>query len=282
MLIRDGESGLISVFTHRTLDGVRQDIYSPYGLGGLFLWGAKNNPALFEAFKQWMAKQNIVTYYLMTHPEDSIYSANFKPHRSSYELNLVEDLSEIWKNLHKNHKYEIKKFSRKEGFTLSDEKESHISAFSNLYSNTLSRINAGGAYHFKEEFFTSLLSHPCSKLLSVWKEGEMQCAVLCLTNSKWADYFLNAASPEGKEATRYLLWEMIKSLKSEGIERLHLGGGVKEGDDLDNFKRRFGGKKIVLKKVNGVINNEEYQSLCSRYQISENDTDYFPPYWQNQ
>ena len=67
-------------------------------------------------------------------------------------------------------------------------------------------------------------------------------------------------------------------LKEQGIKNINLGGGVKEGDFLDDFKRRFGGKAMPIGKLTGVVNRAKYDELCKEFCLDEG-TNYFPPYW---
>ena len=72
----------------------------------------------------------------------------------------------------------------------------------------------------------------------------------------------------------------IEKLKEFGVERLNLGGGVREEDSLDQFKRRFGGEPLKGQVLKQVFDKEKYDYLRKTY-CSEKfkNSDYFPPYW---
>ena len=118
-----------------------------------------------------------------------------------------------------------------------------------------------------------------SELIGASLNNKIVCAVLFIKFKKKAEYFINASTLDGRFASRKLIWEMIVNLKKQGIENINLGGGVKEGDFLDDFKRRFGGKAMHMGKLTGVVNHSKYDELCEEFCIDES-TDYFPPYWE--
>jgi hypothetical protein len=96
-----------------------------------------------------------------------------------------------------------------------------------------------------------------------------------------ADYVINVSSVEGRKYSRILIWAAVKALKERGVTLLNLGGGVRPGDALEAFKRRFGGSAADVRVLMQVCDTGKYRQLCSRYCESGNfASHYFPPYWR--
>ena len=71
----------------------------------------------------------------------------------------------------------------------------------------------------------------------------------------------------------------METLISFNVRSLNLGGGIKTGDCLDDFKRRFGGSSVTGQALKIVFSPECYRDLCMRYNVESCGTGYFPPYW---
>ena len=56
-----------------------------------------------------------------------------------------------------------------------------------------------------------------------------------------------------------------------GIPFLNLGGGVRDGDTLAEFKRRFGGLELPLKSLRQIYRPDEYAVLSQGFRRSQHD-----------
>ncbi|MGE0932122.1 hypothetical protein [Peijinzhouia sedimentorum] len=278
--IETRDAGFLIIYCLRSKDGIHYDLFSPYGLGGLFFWG-EELLLVYEYFKEWMKEQRIVTYFLLTDPS-LVYSDWFfiEKYRSFYLMNLSISEAELWNALHKNHKYEIGKSKKSLDVEIITNKEVLLPSLKTLYYDTLDRVKANKTYYFDEETLSSLVNSPKSKLIGLKVFNKVEAVLVFLVNDYWADYFINATSNEGRFSTRWLIWEMIKDLKNDHIPYLNLGGGVQDGDYLDDFKRRFGGEKRNIGLLKGITLEDEYRELCFQNNVPTKAENYFPPYWQ--
>jgi hypothetical protein len=67
-------------------------------------------------------------------------------------------------------------------------------------------------------------------------------------------------------------------LRALGVTSLNLGGGIREGDDLAEFKRRFGAAELPLVSLRQVYRQDEYERLCREAGVTSHRSAWFPPY----
>ena len=94
-----------------------------------------------------------------------------------------------------------------------------------------------------------------------------------------AEYLFGVSAPEGRRHSAALLWHGAMRLRSLGIPRLNLGGGIHRGDGVADFKRRFGAARRALGSLRQVYDPERFEELCRRAGVDPSDrAGYFPPY----
>jgi hypothetical protein len=277
--IHNDSGGLITFYSKRTKDQKSYDIFSPYALDGIYIWG--NSDQVIAGFIDFLRKNNVVTFYLCSHPKYSISVSNFfKAHRVLYVIDLRNETSLLWKMLHPNHRYEINKFSKLKVEIVTD-KSLLEASFLRLYHETFERVQANNSYNFSNDFLSSLINSEIAYVSGALIDGKIECVVVFLVYNNWAEYYINASSTFGRNATRTLIWGMIIQLKALGIEYVNLGGGVNENDSLDQFKKKFGGYETSLNIWKGIALKDVFDELCKEYNVSTELTTYFPPYWIN-
>jgi hypothetical protein len=62
------------------------------------------------------------------------------------------------------------------------------------------------------------------------------------------------------------------------VPYLNLGGGIREGDDVAEFKRRFGAAERPLASLRQVYRPDVYDRLCAQAGVSPQRSGWFPPY----
>lgn len=275
--ISNDKSSLILCYTSRSKINIQSDIYSIYGFGGLMFSGEKNEH-LYRELSDYLQSKSVTTTFLMIHPKDhnDFFIENY---RTTYVVDLKLELDELWKKIHSNHKYEINRFKKANECFISFDKNELFNEFKILYKETITRVSASSVYDFSDEELHSLFMSPLSFVSGMIFDDKIQCVVIFLTNHGWSEYFINASTEIGRVATRLLIWESIIKLKESGVKYLNLGGGVAEGDQLDSFKRRFGGDSRFSGIFKSIINQTQYNSLCEHFKV-DLSTNYFPSYWK--
>ncbi len=84
--------------------------------------------------------------------------------------------------------------------------------------------------------------------------------------------------PGGERHAVHLVWAGVERLRARASERLNLGGGIREGDDVAEFKRRFGAAELPLVSLRQVYRQDEYERLCLQAGVTYQRSGWFPPY----
>ena len=283
----DGVYGITTFTIREKIEGYK-DIYTPYGFGGfVFTYQSSNRMVLpndmIELLDRIGRENNLVTGFFMNHPifyQDKNICTLMMPHHTVYEINLELSLDELWKRLNSGHKYEINKAKKDKQLSLINDKSQLLQPFIDMYFSTMKRVNASDIYFFSHDFLTSIINSNNAILLGIKKGEQIVACVLFLFENKVAEYFISAAQADSRGLTRLLIWEAFEQLKRMGVSKINLGGGVSKGDSLDDFKRRFGGESIQMNVLKYIFDTIKYQFLLKKYNIINENIDFFPPYWK--
>ncbi len=261
------------------------EVVSPYGFGG-FASGQRENPldALPACWAACCAEHGFVTAYLMQHPMYSLSEAQWGDELHGHHPLCVMDLGQseeaLWTGMGKTHRYEIRKLQQGGGQEMVRDASRLEPDLLRLYPQTVRRVGASTTYSFTEETLRLLAGSEGSLLLGVQDTAGLQAVAVFLYTPTAADYFLNAATPDGRKYTRLLVWSAMLELKRRGVAYLNLGGGVRPGDPLEQFKRRFGGRMVRGQVVQQVLDQGRYDTLRRQFcGDAGEEASFFPPYW---
>lgn len=282
----EDESGKATVaLSERQKETGIPDLVSPYGFGGFagdldFLRSKKFR----DAFIDFGLSDGYATAYILQNPLLKLPKFYWKNYLDCshlvYKIDLTMDIASLWSAMSKTHRYEIKRFER-ENATISIFDRSLLApAVKSLYGETLRRVNASDVYYFSDDTLDILMDSSKALLIGVKDEKGIQAVSIFLHTQFAAEYFLNATTLQGRKYSRKILWRAIETLKDMEVASLNLGGGVKPGDSLDDFKRRFGGKALDGQALKIIFNQGVYNALSEKYCGGNNQAaGYFPPYW---
>lgn len=139
------------------------------------------------------------------------------------------------------------------------------SPFRALYEATMARKESRADYVFPDPYYQALVTAPDLGLTvgQVRDEaGEVQAAALFLRHGPRLHYHLSGATERGRAsgATNQLVWEAARQAATGGVQVLHLGGGLVNGDSLYKFKRSFGGQDLTYSAVGVVLDKARYDA----------------------
>jgi hypothetical protein len=261
------------------------DLVTPYGFGGVL--SSFPSDALGELNKKWQtfcSELNVVTAYIAQHPCFNIGTVPWKEdpesHHRCFLLDLHQPLECLWQSLSKTHRYEITKNATSANFII-DDKPRLIKALQSLYPLTLERTRASAVYHFDASVLMDLCNLPNTFLIGAEKSGNIEAVSLFLQSKTCGEYFINAALPSGRMFSRNLIWEALRYSHQHGVKWFNMGGGLRPGDSLEQFKRGFGGSALPVMSIRHVANSNEYERLCIKYCGTLDNREFFPAYWRN-
>lgn len=268
------------------------DLTTPYGYGGPLVIVKKGKEKInkslkefFEEYRNYALTNSYICEFIRFHP---IFE-NWKSLNGVFDIehtndvviiDLTKDLEEIWKDIKRGHRYNIKKSTR-EGckVEIASNASKKIGNFIKVYYLTMDKNKAPKKYYFSTEFINSHLSLLNALLVEVKYKNEVIGASIFIYGDKIVHYHLSGATHgfRGLYPSDLTLWEATKWAKENDFKYLHLGGGRGKNDSLFEFKRGF--SKITLPFYIGkrIFNMKVYQKLLN---LNSSSNGYFPAYRQ--
>ncbi len=113
-------------------------------------------------------------------------------------------------------------------------------AFASAYDQTMRGVGAAERYFFADSYFDAALSFERSWLVVARKGGEVGAAAIAAISDGILHYFLGGTADSARAASPFknVVIAMLDLADELGLA-LNLGGGVQQGDGLDEFKRGF-------------------------------------------
>lgn len=148
--------------------------------------------------------------------------------------------------------------------------------FLDLYEQTMRRTGAAPHYFFAAAYFDRVLEADRTWLaLAGAPDGTLAAASLAVVSDGFLHYYLSGSadshlhdSPMKNVVTR------LVELAAELALPLNLGGGISDGDALEEFKRGFANRQIPWQTTELICDPEKYSSLSG-----DRDTGgFFPAY----
>jgi len=144
-----------------------------------------------------------------------------------------------------------------------------------VYTETMRVVGAAEQYFFDAEYFDTLLASPLTWLVSVsGPEGDIAASALAVRSDGFLHYYLSGtADAHRKKAPSKNLIVASNDLADELGLPLNLGGGLKPGDGLEEFKRGFANRELPW-RTHELIDPAAYAELSG----DREDTGFFPLY----
>ena len=133
-------------------------------------------------------------------------------------------------------------------------------------------------YDLSEDSLRRLCESPMTLLVEAVRDGAIRSASLFAYTPYAGEYVFNASMPGEEAYSAPLIWAAVRELKAKGVPSLNLGGGIREGDGVEQFKERFGADRVPLMVVKGVFRPDVYRALCERAGVDPEMAGYSPAY----
>lgn len=271
------------------------DLSSVYGYAGPI--ASKENKSLGKnlihnfkkAFLNFLKNEQIVSVFSRLNPffNQDILVRDFKgvyENGKTVVLDLTVPIEEQHKKYNSSVFDSIKK-NRKKGFTVKETKRAEdIEAFVDIYTENMERVQSADYYRFSREYFLSLIhtdEFDC-RLFLVYVENEAVCGMIAAFTQGIIQAHLIGTRTNyiSDSPAKFLVDEVSKAGRVEGMKYLHLGGGFgfKE-DSLFKWKSLFSDSYLEYKSLRFIVNDEIYHELVDKKGIDRDaDVDFFPLY----
>jgi hypothetical protein len=161
---------------------------------------------------------------------------------------------------------------------LVEDRDAMADGLKTLFPIAMERVGARPNYAFANETLDRWVKSPDSMVLGASLDGRIEAVSIFLIACDNAEYHLIGSSDQGRDLAAWLIWNAIVRLKRAGIRTLHLGGGVRRGDGLHQFKQKFAGVAKPLRAVTQIYDQLRYEQLCSESQVRHEAGPWFPAY----
>jgi hypothetical protein len=140
------------------------------------------------------------------------------------------------------------------------------SSFRRLYEETMRRVASSTNYFFLEGYYEQLHTGLRDALMLAQvrdSDGTVVATSLVLAHRRLVHYHLAGSSVDGgrQGANNLLLWTILEWAADNGLQLVHLGGGLRRDDNLFRFKRSFGGERTPFSTGATVTDPASYDVL---------------------
>lgn len=137
--------------------------------------------------------------------------------------------------------------------------------FQRVYTETMRAVDAGERYLFDAAYFDALLASARSSLFIVsGPEGDVAAAALTVISDGFLHYYLSgtAAACRRRAPSKNLIVAVNDRADELGLP-LNLGGGIKPGDGLEEFKRGFANAELPFRTHELICDPDAYDRLAA-------------------
>ena len=150
------------------------------------------------------------------------------------------------------------------------------SSFHAVYTETMRRTGAAERYFFDQRYLSTVLAFGRSWLVLCHSpEGAVAAGAIAGLSDGLIHYYLGGTADAhlGRSPFKNVVDAMVGLADQLGLP-LNLGGGVRPGDGLEDFKRGFANAELPFSTHEIVCDGAAYERLCK----GRAPTDFFPAY----
>jgi hypothetical protein len=274
----EGRAGrVVCALAERELAG-EIDVATPYGFGGFATSG--DCAGFAAAWREFALERGWVCGYIALNPVFAD-AGPFPPeevlvHNRLYVLDLRQAPERLWAALSRNRRRQLRDWEMS-GARLELNRSRLARFLVDNYSAFFTRKGAGPATEFRRETVAAIAELDGVLLVGA-DAGELEAVTAFGYTPHTADALFAVSRPGGEGHSARLVWWGVESLRELDVPYLNLGGGIREGDDVAEFKRRFGASQQPLASLRQVYRPDVYERLCAEAGVSPGRSGWFPPY----
>lgn len=263
------------------------DASTPYGYGGLLSLSpsdcvhSEGLRCFVDQLANWCSERHVVCCVIRLHPLieqqdwfegverwDDRLQLHSRGTTSSIELAQWDENLDQPANLRRDRRSDMRLANRTLRLTWStgdeEDAEQKLEIFAALYDQLIARTAAESFYQFPLRYFRKLKTLGTRLGIALtWLEDEPVGGNLFLAGPCYAHGHLAATNDVGRKygASTMLIVQGARWARNRGCEQLHLGGGMKPGDSLEDFKRSFGGSSHIYRYATFIADRERFDEI---------------------
>jgi hypothetical protein len=264
------------------------DAATPYGFGGLLSLSCPGptDPFALEFFfsqlDDWCRDWEIVCCAIRLHPlidqqkwfmprldEKNVPLFHSRKFTWSIDCDDWDEESDLPKHMNHGRHEDIRLAKRSLHVTWSSGEdhdiETSLSIFSSLYNEMLDHRASDSFYRFPPSYFSGLAK--LGKRMGVvvaWHGDEPVGANIALSGTQYAYGHLAVTNRLGRKngASTLLNIEEARWARRQGCSLLHLGGGMRPGDGMEEYKKSYHGPSHFYRWLTYVVDHKKFARLC--------------------
>jgi hypothetical protein len=134
-----------------------------------------------------------------------------------------------------------------------------------VYTETMVAVDAAERYLFAPEYFDLLLGSPRSELFLLHgPDGDVAAAAIAVISDGFLHYYLSgtADAHRRRAPSKNLIVAVTDRAEELGLP-MNLGGGMRPGDGLEEFKRGFANREVPFRTHEIVCDRARYDELAA-------------------
>ncbi len=182
--------------------------------------------------------------------------------RYTYIVNLSKSTDEIWNNMDKRRKWEIRK-TLKQGLRVTE--NSKINTFIKLFNRSMTRHSTRREYDkIWNEIFQECSSRNRCKILTTYSDnGEPLASIFIVWDDKRVYYIGSGMRENPYAATSLLMWKAIRLTKGLGLKEFDFEGSNIQS--IEKYFRKFGGEIKALQYIEENSLRLKFWELLKRF-----------------
>jgi hypothetical protein len=254
------------------------DVTTPYGFGGFASTGECDGFAL--DWNEFAHERGWVCGYIALNPvfpgAGSFAPEELAVHNRLYLLDLRQPTERLRAGLSRNRRRQLRDWGAVRGRLEVD--RSRLGDFLvDRFAAFFESRGAAPATDFRPETIAALAQLDDVLLVGAG-DGALEAVAAFAFTAHAADALFAVSTAGGERHSAHLYWWGVERLRELGVPVLNLGGGVRPGDDVAEFKRRFGAAERPLASLRQVYRPDAYERLCAAAGVSPGRSGWFPPY----
>jgi hypothetical protein len=232
-------------------------------------------PTLLDAWSDYARSRGWVAGYLQLHPETDLSRVpGAHPGNSVFVVDLRA--GDLLAGMSTIVRRKLKRGAAA-GVTLCEDRQLIEEVVGRLYRETMVHAQARENYAYSDRTLRRWIRDSSSLVLAANAGHGIEACALFLRRDDQAEYHLGASTRAGRGLQTLLLYAGMLRLREMGARRLNLGGGVRHGDGLFQFKAKFGGQEHALHAIRQIYRRDVYCRLMEEGGVSPDET-WFPAY----
>jgi hypothetical protein len=268
--IEADEGNLVAPLIVREIEGTgERDAISPYGYPGLVGPVEDLDPAAID-----FSATGLVSVFLR-------HTLGPSPLAGATERNVVQIADpELPRKSRPSDRRQVKR-NVEAGYTLelvpgAETTAEQRAGFLDVYEQTMRRTDAAPHYFFGAAYFDRILEADRTWLaLATGPEGDLAAASIAAVGDGCLHYYLSGSADSHLRSApmKNVVTRLVEHSAELGLP-LNLGGGIKPGDALEEFKRGFANRQQVWLTSELVCDEQRYAQLSGNREAGS----FFPAY----